>query len=167
MTIQELGSLGEFLAAIATLATLIYLARQVRENTRALDAESDRAAHTFSAVSAHTLGIHKQAASVFRRGIANPADLDPDEQIQFSFLFAPLVNQAHSVHQDARRGMGERDESHTEIALGLLQTPGGRAYWATSRMGYGPEFRKLVDDALSAGETPDPGLGRPTPGDDG
>ena len=33
MTIQQLGSLGEFIAAIATLATLIYLAIQIRRNT--------------------------------------------------------------------------------------------------------------------------------------
>ena len=33
MTIQQLGSIGEFVAAIATLATLIYLALQIRRNT--------------------------------------------------------------------------------------------------------------------------------------
>ena len=36
MTIQDLGSIGEFVAAIATLATLIYLAVQIRQNTRVL-----------------------------------------------------------------------------------------------------------------------------------
>ncbi len=33
MTIQEIGSLGEFVAAIATIATLVYLAIQIRQNT--------------------------------------------------------------------------------------------------------------------------------------
>ena len=33
VTLQDLGSLGEFIAAIATLATLIYLALQIRQNT--------------------------------------------------------------------------------------------------------------------------------------
>ena len=36
MTIQDLGSLGELIAAIATLATLVYLAVQIRQNTRVL-----------------------------------------------------------------------------------------------------------------------------------
>ena len=36
MTIQELGSLGELVAAIATLATLIYLALQIGANTTAV-----------------------------------------------------------------------------------------------------------------------------------
>ena len=33
MTIQELGSVGELIGAIATVATLIYLSLQIRQNT--------------------------------------------------------------------------------------------------------------------------------------
>jgi hypothetical protein len=36
MTIQDLSSIGELIAAIATLATLVYLAAQIRHNTRAI-----------------------------------------------------------------------------------------------------------------------------------
>ena len=42
MTIQDLGSIGEFVAAIATVATLVYLAIQIRSNTAALRSESRR-----------------------------------------------------------------------------------------------------------------------------
>ncbi len=37
MTILELGALGEFVGAFAVLATLIYLAAQIRQNTRSMD----------------------------------------------------------------------------------------------------------------------------------
>ena len=40
MTLQDLGSIGEFVAAIATLATLVYLALQIRQNTREAQAAS-------------------------------------------------------------------------------------------------------------------------------
>ncbi len=40
VTIQDLGSLGELIAAIATVATLIYLAFQIRANTRSVRASS-------------------------------------------------------------------------------------------------------------------------------
>ena len=33
MTIQDLGSIGELIAAIATVVTLAYLALQIRQNT--------------------------------------------------------------------------------------------------------------------------------------
>ncbi len=40
MTLQDLGNIGEFVAAIATLITLIYLAAQIRQNTRAVRSAS-------------------------------------------------------------------------------------------------------------------------------
>ena len=43
MTIMELGALGELLGAIGVIASLIYLAAQVRQNTRAME-ESRRLA---------------------------------------------------------------------------------------------------------------------------
>lgn len=39
MTIQDLGSMGEFVAAIATVATIIYLAVQIRQNSKAVRAQ--------------------------------------------------------------------------------------------------------------------------------
>ena len=36
MTIQDLGSIGELIAAIATIFTLVYLAFQINQNTRAI-----------------------------------------------------------------------------------------------------------------------------------
>lgn len=43
MTIIELGAIGEFVGAIAVVATLAYLAVQIRQNTRAM-AEAERLA---------------------------------------------------------------------------------------------------------------------------
>ena len=40
MNIQDWGSIGEMLAAVATIATLVYLARQVNANTTAAQTAS-------------------------------------------------------------------------------------------------------------------------------
>ena len=52
MTIEELGSLGEFVGAIATVGTLVYLAVQIREHNlfsrrQALDTVLERAARWY------------------------------------------------------------------------------------------------------------------------
>ena len=39
MNIQDIGSLGEFIAAVATVATLVYLATQIRQNTKVAKAQ--------------------------------------------------------------------------------------------------------------------------------
>ena len=53
MTIQELGSIGELLGALATIATLIYLALQIRQHNshsrlQAFDNFSDKVTRWFS-----------------------------------------------------------------------------------------------------------------------
>jgi len=45
VTVQELGSIGEPTAAIATVATLAYLAIQIGANTSMLRAQSEYARH--------------------------------------------------------------------------------------------------------------------------
>jgi hypothetical protein len=45
VTIQDLGSIGELIAAIATVATLVYLAIQIRQNTVSNRDASVRSTH--------------------------------------------------------------------------------------------------------------------------
>ena len=58
MTLQDLGSIGELLAAIATLLTLIYLAVQVK-NTKQQLSESAQQART-----AFTMEVGNRSADV-------------------------------------------------------------------------------------------------------
>ena len=48
MDIQDLGSIGELIAALATLATLVYLATQIRQNTNQLKGEAIREINNMS-----------------------------------------------------------------------------------------------------------------------
>ena len=36
MTLEDLGNLGEFIAAVAVVVSLVYLALQIRQNTRSV-----------------------------------------------------------------------------------------------------------------------------------
>ena len=49
MTIQDLGSVGELIAAVATLATLVYLATQVKQAKRDFHESSQRTRTEFTA----------------------------------------------------------------------------------------------------------------------
>ena len=40
MTLEDLGNLGEFFAALGVLVTLVYLAIQIRQNTHAMRAST-------------------------------------------------------------------------------------------------------------------------------
>lgn len=94
MSIQDLGAIGELLAAIATLATLIYLALQIRQNSRNLQ-ESTSASMNQGWASINTrLSSDPQFASIFIRGRANLNDLDAVETEQFRAFVQDILNMA-------------------------------------------------------------------------
>ena len=72
MTLQELGGLGEFIGAVAVVVSLVYLAGQIRQNTRSMD-ETRRLA-TAQAYQARTAmtqeAFERRADSSFAADIA-------------------------------------------------------------------------------------------------
>jgi len=76
MNMQDLGAIGELLAALATLITLIYLALQIRQNSISLQ-ESTSASMNQGWSSINTrISSDPQFASIFIRGRADLDDLD-------------------------------------------------------------------------------------------
>ena len=83
MTIEDLGNLGDLVAAIATVATLIYLAQQIRRNSKSVEGAS---AQAILELEITTFALRAQYANVYRRGCANILDLDDDERVVFEQL---------------------------------------------------------------------------------
>ena len=152
MTISELGSLGELVAALATVATLIYLAVQIRSNTRVSRVESRRTTTAQTLEFSSLIASSSEAASIFRRGLADPSSLDADEKIRFNFLFSMLVSQTQSSFEDSEFGILDADIFDTTAipVFSMLKTPGGSSYWRAFGNGFVPAFRDKVDKALSA-----------------
>jgi hypothetical protein len=131
MTIQDLGSLGELVAAGATVATLVYLATQIRQNTRATRASSvqNAASGLVSAVS--LMAQSSQNADVVHRGLSSYGDLSEPEQTHFMFMLSVAFSHFDGMYWAHREGtlppeVWEREQS----LLGFyLSTPGGRWAW--------------------------------------
>ena len=80
MSIQDLGSIGEFVAA---LATLVYLAIQIRQNTKQVE-EGTRATRAsavstgLNLINANRLAIYsdQDIASIWSQGLEDPHVLE-------------------------------------------------------------------------------------------
>ncbi|MCZ6501930.1 MAG: hypothetical protein O6945_05370, partial [Gammaproteobacteria bacterium] len=66
MTIFELGALGEFVGAIAVVGTFIYLAIQIRQNTKAMRAQIHE--HLFSGY-IQIVGVIAGNSEAFSKGL--------------------------------------------------------------------------------------------------
>ena len=140
------------IAAIATVATLAYLAIQIRANTNAVTSESRRGSAAQTITISALLVNNKEAASVFRRGLADYTTLDADEQLQLTNIFAMYMQQASNMHEEYALGIiDSRTLQGLEPILRFLKSSGGQRYWATQKGYYTPEFREYVEGKLARG----------------
>ncbi|MFT4560578.1 MAG: hypothetical protein ACI9BW_000312 [Gammaproteobacteria bacterium] len=140
MNLQDVGSIGELVGAVATVGTLVYLAIQVRRNTQALQASSvqNMLDGPRDRIVAPTIQ-NREVADIHARGLSSFEDLDETEQTRFTFLLIEHVVQFENVknlHQ--RRLVTDENYATWLIYVGaFIRTPGGSVAW--------PQVANVVD----------------------
>ena len=119
VTIQDLGSIGELLAAVATIATLIYLARQLRANTAAVQGDARRAHRAASNATNLLIASDPGVAALFNSGLRDFDALTPEQHTQFGFLMAELIGTWEIAHQEFEAGIV--DPTMSEVQGGGIE----------------------------------------------
>ena len=90
MNIQELGSLSEIIAAIATVVTLAYLALQIRQHSKS--SRADAARGTVDGDPA-MLAVAQDAelTKIFVDGLSDLTSLNPYQQTRFAYTFGTMI----------------------------------------------------------------------------
>ena len=105
MNLQDLGSLGEFVAALATIATLAYLAIQIKQNTRSvrLAAESELS-HQSAAWAAQVVN-NPELGRIWDAAAAAPDSLTDDEKRVYLWYVVELIFLYEGVFSSYREGL--------------------------------------------------------------
>ena len=152
MTIIELGALGEFVGAFAVVATLIYLALQVKHskdalnaNTRATTATSVSTSHQLDA-DFHRLVAQEDVAEVFVRGLTDYPDLSLQDEVRFNSVLFTLFNSYEARFYQSRDVTQEGLSGSSWAALRYqLRLPGSGRWWKTNGTLYSNDFAEFVD----------------------
>ena len=151
MTLQDIGSVGELVGAIATVATLAYLAVQIRHNTRGLDQNSVLMRMSFESQLRgegqqlrSLIASDPELASIWRKGLAGGADLDRAQRDRFELLIINVLNMLKAEYDGLGRGLAT-DHRATYLFL-VAGTPGFRQWWQ-HRCGVGrdADFARWID----------------------
>ena len=141
------------IAAAATIATLIYLARQIGANTKVSRAESQRGSATLRMQSLAAVTGGSQGPSVFTRGLTDPRSLEMAERAQFNMQFATMVVVAESSFAEFELGLidSETMNAYSALLVSLLPTPGGADYWRHYSGNHPRAFREYLDARMGSG----------------
>jgi hypothetical protein len=156
MTLNDAYLISQIAVAAIGVPTLIFLAIQVRQNTRQLRAN---AAHQFLETN-KDLNIamvgSKEAADVYVRGVKDFAALDEAERLQF-MLWTGQYYQTFSNMHDLWKSGSLPETAWRPIRkhlIDMLAMPGTRHVWETfARDALPPAFIAYGDRLSASGET--------------
>ncbi|HEX9813616.1 MAG TPA: hypothetical protein VGB31_01565 [Myxococcota bacterium] len=131
MTIIELGSLGEFIGAIAVVVSLAYLALQVRHNTRAVRSSMHQEMVESTLRIAESVSDNPDVGRIVLKADDDYDNLTSEERIRFEAYAERVFGNFESVFYSYRNSMIEQDlwESWEASYLADISRSAMRRFW--------------------------------------
>ena len=152
MNWEAIGAAGEILGAIAVIASLFYVAYQVKQNTRQnkLNAISMESANSEAINIAHNdarlrLAENPELLRAYLNGQKDPESLSEEETLMFRLFMAAGISNGQLSYESDQRGVSSQWQGMQNVALRMLLTPGGRWFWKEFRQDYPKDFQAEID----------------------
>src|SRR3954470_20144745 len=135
MNWEMVAAIGQLAAALVGIPSLIYLATQIRHQTKE---RQQAAVHALTEQFGDlTRSLHDQSemADVFLRGLHSFKDLTPVEKVRFSAFFNRFMNVFEGMYFSHREGIliGSSWGAVERIIEDIVANPGLRQWWETRR----------------------------------
>lgn len=151
MNWEAIGATSEFLGAIAVVATLVYLARQLKM-TRQVDQVGAFQA-IFDGFTHHTGQFFSAHDDLALRGLKDRQALSESERLKFDHLLENVLNQAEMTHGAVQAGlMSEADLENLDwwFREKLFCYPGAREWLENFAGAYPEPYLKRLRSAAAA-----------------
>ena len=157
MTIQEWGAIGEIIGGIAVVASLVYLAIQIRQNTRQLSESMkamELAAFERNVSSGNRVRemfiLNKDITELYQQGLKDYAALSDQEKIRFDLILSNMFSefQGAYIRQLTYRHDPADFEGSMRMLERLLVQPAIRAWIRRAKPDWRPEFSTMVAERV-------------------
>lgn len=155
MTIQELGSLGEFIGSIAVVITLVILVFQVRGARTELSRQMTRDIKRHNNEAFHQLTQDAELAELHVRAQRDFHSLSETERVRWILWLFTWVNQTEDGWVARKRGIPGMDwvDSYVQGVALLLRSEGGRIAWESLRVFYEEDFVRALEQVVEEDST--------------
>jgi len=148
MNWDAIGAIAELFAALGVIASLLYLAGQVRASTRASAVEAKLESTSLLSNFVDVLIAHPELLNLQVRGRADVNSLTKEEYLRFSNMALKAFWFFSAGHFQFRSGTLSEDDFHEtrSVLRYWLRGPGCRLWWEkTGREMMSPTFREFVE----------------------
>jgi hypothetical protein len=158
VTLNELGNLGEFISGLAVVVTLVYLAIQIRHNTRVVRSSMHQNMIESTLRIAESVSDTNDVGRIVLHADQDYDELTEVERIRFDAYAERVFNNFESVFYSYRNSMIEEDlwESWESSYLADISRASMRRYWNEERPQHLRDFMDFIDQFYRAHPLSDP-----------
>jgi len=145
---DAIGAIAEHGGAISVIATLFYLALQIRRSASAGNANA-----YYDLVNgwhhATALLLEPSNRATFMKALDGYDDLTDDERFQFHILAAQVVDRFESMLQFRFLGVTDRvhpAEQYTPFVADLMSNVGFQRFWQAEQVYFSPQMKRWIEE---------------------
>jgi len=135
--------------------SLVYVSRQIQQNTRALRTANAATVQQNFQMIARAFITDREAAGIVIRALQGDQSLTPPEKLSAYAWFFDVLKSGELAYLQYLQGDLDEPlwEASLEFFLAYWMTPGMRVYWLERRGAFTPAFRDAMEDWLRAPPT--------------
>jgi hypothetical protein len=153
MSIQEWAAIAEIVSAVAVVASLIYLAVQIRQNTNELSMSlksTELAAFERNVEAGNRIReifiLHSDVSELYARGLKSYADLGDSEKMRFGMILSNVFSALQGAYvRQLTYGNDPANFAGSERMLDyLIRRRGVRDWMSRNNPDWRPQFAAMV-----------------------
>jgi len=157
MNWNAIAAIGELVAALAVLISVLYLARQIRQSALASVGDLRQGISQSFQGANELLAGSPDLADIVMRGATSRSDLSQAEQLRFDSFMTNFFNIVENLHrQESSRNLftSERSEEIAATVRKRLVFPGISEFWSENT-DFSAEFVQWVEASCAAAQQAD------------
>jgi len=156
MSWEMVTAMGQLAAVLVGIPSLIYLAAQIREQTKERRQAAVHALTEQWGDLTESLHDNPEMAAIFLRGVRSFNDLDAIAKLRFSAFFNRLLNVFEGMYFSHCQGiLTESSWRAVERTMtDLISYPGVQQWWDIRKHWHTEEFDLVVCEIIARGDTP-------------
>ncbi len=151
MNWEAIGALGEWVGALAVLATLAYLALQVKQNSQSIRSNIELEASRQLADSVARTSADSNLKRIYD-DVAEKKKLSLEDERDYQWWLASFFHSAEGIYIQHTKGFLSEDiwGEYERIMVGFLQASQARNWWKNSHAPFSQLFTDHVNGLLSS-----------------
>ena len=156
LTLEQGAFIAEVASGIGVIASLIYLAVQIKQNSKMVAAQTFQSISSTSSDLAFRMGETPELATLTAAALGDGEGLTREQHLQIDLIMRSAFRNFENYYYQYMRGFLEQDmwEGFRQTMLAMIHGKVGRDWWSRNKIGFGKRYREFIDRELETFSPP-------------